>query len=126
MKKTSERPLYSDISGIDKLLPSNVSQGELLAFVRDLSYAKKTDTYVRLYAIFGYELLLFLSLFEGSRLKIPSYKVLHASLQRARVYDFLAKRKFTQAAYEAASKRFKLSQTALGAIVERIEKGVGQ
>ena len=67
------------------ILIPDLTEQEKASFIKILSNKYGTDNFNILYSVFGDELLLFLSLFAGKTIKVPSILLLQRLKQYARV-----------------------------------------
>ena len=97
----------------------------LVVFLKFLTKRAKCDDFMRLYAIFGRELLLFLSIFHSETLKVPALSVMNKIKLYSQVYAFLESRGFTEEAYKDCSKLYGRRRGCIDNIVLKVRKVVG-
>lgn len=117
-----EQLLEQDQSKIPVLFPEGLDKDSLPVFLQYLSAATSTDKFIRLYAVFGEELFLFLSLFQSETVRVPSMSSLRRMKEACLIYTFLKQREFTESAYEKCSKLFNRRRHQVDSIVSRICK----
>lgn len=86
-----------------------------------LSGRADSPNFVRLYAFFGDEFLLFLSIFGGTGIRIPTVPTLIRMKQQCNIYIFLSRRGFTEGAFLEAAKKFRRRVEALVTMVEQMD-----
>lgn len=87
-----------------------------------LSGRYKTDQFIRLFAIFKKEIFLFLSLFQGEVIKVPSMNYLEKVAGYCKIFRFLEKRNFTEEAYQECAKTYNKRIQHLRAIVAKVNR----
>ena len=95
-----------------------------LVFLRCLTSRAGSDAYLRLYAVFGRELLLFLSIFHSETLKVPALSVLSRLKLYSRIYAYLESHNFSEDAYRDCSKLYGRRRGYLDNIVTKVRKSL--
>lgn len=114
-----EQCLKSD-SKLPLLLPTDLEGQTLEIFLKSLSALSGSDDFIRLYALFGREIFLLLSLFQSETLRFPSYTVLERLKSYSQIYTFLSQRDFSDAAYDMCARVHSRRRKHLESIVSRV------
>ena len=117
-----EQCLKRDLSELPLLLPRDIEGPILPLFMKCLSATSKSDKFIRLYALFGREVFLLLSLFQSETVRFPSYTMLERLKSYSQIYIFLQQRGFSEEAFETCSKLFNRRRKHLDSIVKRVEE----
>lgn len=108
------------------LFPHGLAGESLVTFVQYMSSCSNSDRFVRLYGIFGEELLLFLSLFAGEEFKTPSFRTLMIARDQCILYSFLKARGFSEESYVLCSNIFNRKRQDLEKLVVKMSRALGK
>jgi hypothetical protein len=106
----------------ERLMLSTLTKQEEKLRMYYLSGRVKSDFFVKLYVLFGEQFPLFLTLFHGHTVKVPTLKYLKRLEAHCKIYSFLKRRRFTDKAFQKAAKKFKRKEDTLRRIVNRLTK----
>jgi len=107
--------------GLEIILPAGLLEEKLL-FVNYLAARAKDDLFVKLYALFGDELFLFLSIFSSNTIKIPNLSILQKIKNYCSIYIYLQKRGFSEESFVRASEKFRKTPYLLQRIVAKVDR----
>lgn len=114
---------FSDLDQ-DFVFPKGLDGEALIYFIRYMTGWSREDKFVRMWGIFGDDMLLFLSVFQGESVKVPPVSSLQKMKSYCQVYSYLKTRGFTDQAYRQCEKAFKRKRYHLERIVRRVERMV--
>lgn len=112
---------FSDL-GQDFVFPKGLEGETLVYFIKYLTGWSKGDKFIRLWAVFGDDFLLFLSVFQGESVKVPPVNSMQKMKTYCQIYDFIKRRGFTEEAYKLCEKTFQRKRYHLERIVARVER----
>lgn len=104
------------------LFPRGLDGQALIVFIKYLSGWSGQDKFLRLWGVFGNDLLLFMSIFQGESVKVPPIAVLQKIKTYAKIYAYLWERQFSDRAYSQSEKIFGKKKHHLIRIVRRVER----
>lgn len=121
---SGEQPSIEQFSDLEEdfIFPRGLEGDSIITFVKYLSGWSSHDRFMRLYAVFGEDLLLFLSIFQGEALRIPPMGTLQKIKSYCSIYSFLKKRGFTDEAYSQCERQFHKKRYHLQRIVAKVER----
>lgn len=112
---------FSDLE-LNYMFPKGLEGEALVYFIKYLTGWSQSDRFVRLWGIFGEDMLLFLSIFQGESLRIPPVNSLQKMKTYCQIYAFLKSRGFSDTAYRQCEKTFHRKRYHLERIVKRVER----
>lgn len=98
----------------------DLSEKELTLLIDYLVSSKDMESLPFLYSILDKNLMLFLDVFAGETIKIPTRQELTKIINYIIIYKYLEERNFTPEAYQKASGLFKRRVSNLERIVEKV------
>jgi hypothetical protein len=110
--------------GLKVLFPEGMDKESFLVFLRYLGGVSASDQFLRLYAIFGKELFLFCSMFQGQVVRVPPVHSLRLIRDYSRIYSFLKARSFSEEGFKKCGEMFGKRRPQLNQIVRRVERAL--
>ena len=99
----------------------DLSEEELDTYIKYLESSKGLECLPFLDKVLGKEIILFLDLFAGEVIKVPTRSELIKIANYVIIYNYIKQRNFTDDAYTKAASLFKRRVSNLKRIVEKVE-----
>lgn len=99
----------------------DLSEKEIKLVIDYLVSSKDIDSLPFLYELLGKDLLLFLDVFAGDTIKIPTRQELSKIINYIIIYQYVKERNFTDEAYQKAASLFKRRIGNIKRIVEKVD-----
>lgn len=102
------------------VLSKDLNNKAFLIFLKLLTSKVKSDAVMRLYAVFGRELLLFLSLFQAESVRVPALSVLKRFKEYSQIYEHLERGGFEPQVFSTCSKMYGRTRPDLENVLRRV------
>ena len=99
----------------------DLSEKEIKLVIDYLVSSKDIDSLPFLYELLGKDLLLFLDVFAGDTIKIPTRQELSKIINYIIIYQYVKERNFTEESYQKAASLFKRRIGNIKRIVEKVD-----
>ena len=99
----------------------DLSEKEIKTLIDYLVSSKDMESLPFLYELLGKDLLLFLDVFAGDTIKIPTRQELAKIINYIMIYNYVKERNFTEDSYQKASSLFKRRVANIKRIVEKTD-----
>ena len=107
---------------MDYILPESLTEDDKVCIVNYLTGKFKTDSFKKLYAIFGDEIFLFLSVFEGETVEVPDLTTTNRVKEYSKIYVYVMRHGLTEDTIKAAATRFKKKPSEIEIIIGRVSR----